>query len=291
MACNTPYFVKNPNFPLYSKSRYIPGSCGRCPHCRNKRVNSWAFRLFQEAKTTDRAHFLTLTYNPENVPVTDNGFMTLRKSDLQKFWKRLRHLNKHTNEKIRYYACGEYGTNSHRPHYHALVFGADEGTYDQAWSVDGNILGNTYIGTLTDASSKYTLKYISKPGKIPMFANDDRVPEFSVFSRGLGANYITDETTRFHVERPDKQYITIEDGIKIAMPDYYRRRIFSDEQRKEIARHVEDTVVQEYDDDLRKYLELNRNKDERDFMRERFESMKQFLENFNKKDLENRNKI
>lgn len=44
--------------------------------------------------------------------------------DLQRFIKRLRkHLNKlFPNEKVRYYAIGEYGTSSYRPHWHILLF-------------------------------------------------------------------------------------------------------------------------------------------------------------------------
>lgn len=44
--------------------------------------------------------------------------------DLQRFMKRLRkYLSKYfKNEKIRYYAIGEYGTSSYRPHWHILLF-------------------------------------------------------------------------------------------------------------------------------------------------------------------------
>ena len=51
----------------------------------------------------------------------------LDKVDLQNFIKRLRYyLSKKTNEKIRYYAVGEYGPVHYRPHYHLLLW------YDEA---------------------------------------------------------------------------------------------------------------------------------------------------------------
>ena len=43
----------------------------------------------------------------------------LRKSDLQKFFKRFRYYaKKYTKEKVRYFAVGEYGPVHFRPHYH-----------------------------------------------------------------------------------------------------------------------------------------------------------------------------
>jgi len=60
--------------------------------------------------------FITLTYNDDHLP--EGG--SLIKSDFQKFIKRLR---KNHGVKIRYFACGEYGTEFARPHYHACIFG------------------------------------------------------------------------------------------------------------------------------------------------------------------------
>ena len=46
-----------------------------------------------------------------------------RYSDVQKFLKRFRkHVNKITDEKIKYYICSEYGPVRFRPHYHGIFF-------------------------------------------------------------------------------------------------------------------------------------------------------------------------
>lgn len=61
--------------------------------------------------------FITLTYDNQHVP-TD---FSVDLPALQRFFKRLRkHLR---SKKIRYFACGEYGDNTLRPHYHSLIFG------------------------------------------------------------------------------------------------------------------------------------------------------------------------
>lgn len=89
--------------------------CGKCPACRADQSMMWSVRCYQEASLHKQNSFITLTYDEANVPPE------LQKEDLQKFFKRLRH---HYG-KFRYFACGEYGEQTRRPHYHALIFGHD----------------------------------------------------------------------------------------------------------------------------------------------------------------------
>lgn len=62
-------------------------------------------------------NFITLTYDNEHLPKD----LSLDKTHLQKFIKRYRK----QYGKIRYLACGEYGTQTKRPHYHLIVYGHD----------------------------------------------------------------------------------------------------------------------------------------------------------------------
>jgi len=59
--------------------------------------------------------FLTLTYNEENLK---SDFIV--KPDFQKFIKLLRY---HTGRNIRYMVSYEYGSQTYRPHMHAIIFG------------------------------------------------------------------------------------------------------------------------------------------------------------------------
>ena len=70
-----------------------------------------------EAQMHEDNSFITLTYSPENLP--PHG--SLRKADFQKFMKRLRFAN--DGKRIRYFHVGEYGDDTQRPHYHAILFG------------------------------------------------------------------------------------------------------------------------------------------------------------------------
>lgn len=91
--------------------------CGKCIGCRLERSRKWAMRCVYEASLHAENSFLTLTYSPEFLP--EGG--TLVKRDLQLFMKRLR--KTFPGKRIRYFACGEYGENFARPHYHVILFG------------------------------------------------------------------------------------------------------------------------------------------------------------------------
>ena len=98
--------------------------CGHCYQCKKTRAKEWAFRLMCEQLDHKSAIFITLTYAPEfitNVPYAPPPYYaTLYPKDLTDFFKRLRfYLGE---RKFRYYACGEYGGETKRPHYHCIIF-------------------------------------------------------------------------------------------------------------------------------------------------------------------------
>lgn len=225
-SCLTPYHVKNK-----IQNCTIPVPCGKCPECAKRRISGWSFRLLQEEKVSTSAYFLTLTYDTTKVPITRNGFMTLDKRDCQLFFKRLRKLHP-ANSNIKYYLAGEYGGKTKRPHYHIILFNADIKLIDPAWQ-----MGQIHYGLVEGASVGYTLKYISKPSRIPMHMNDDRVKEFSLMSKGLGAAYVLNEKflSWHHADLDNRMYCNIEGGKKIAMPRYYKEKIYTEIERKRIG--------------------------------------------------------
>lgn len=232
--CLTPYMKVNE-----ITGEYMELPCGKCLDCLNRRISGWSFRLMQEYRTAQTAYFVTLTYNTDHVPITARGFMSLQKTDLQKFFKRLRkYESKHNknNRKITYYACGEYGTKTRRPHYHAILYNATPQGIERAWT-----LGDLHLGQVNEASVGYTLKYMCKDpaNPIPAHKNDDRQPIWSIMSKGIGANYLTTAKKTWHKRNLlERMYIPIEDGKKIAMPRYYKQKIYTDHERQHIAKHV-----------------------------------------------------
>lgn len=212
-------------------------ACGRCPGCTKKRASCWGFRLEKEEERSRSSFFITLTYDTASVKFTKNGFLTVDKSDCQKFFKRLRKKhNKHAYAKlypIKYYLAAEYGDTRKRPHYHAIIFNAEEQDIIDAWTnpETKKAIGTIYFGTVNGASIAYSLKYISKPRTIPIHKRDDRTKEFSLMSKGIGSNYLTPAMIHWHKDDLLKRYyIPKKGGQKNAMPKYYREKIYTKEE-------------------------------------------------------------
>lgn len=86
--------------------------CGHCFGCKMDFAKNWTTRAVLEMQDHKYNYFLTLTFDDEHCPDA------ISKRDLQLFFKRLRR----AGVDFRYFACGEYGENTNRPHYHALLF-------------------------------------------------------------------------------------------------------------------------------------------------------------------------
>jgi len=246
MNCDSPFYVLR----TLASIEKVPVPCGRCPPCKLRRVNSWVFRLMQEAKRSVTAHFVTLTYDTTTVPISKNGFMTLDKQDVQKWMKRLRKLE--TN-KLKYYLVGEYGTKNGRPHYHAIVFNVSNVEhFNFSWG-----LGETHIGHVTSDSVAYTMKYIDKANFNKKHGRDDRVPEFPLMSKGLGDNYLSPEMIQYHKEDLTRLYATKPSGHRIALPRYYRQRIYDKQQMSQQVDIIQEKMLLALDTQHREFLQLN----------------------------------
>lgn len=220
MACDSPLIIE-----VKGRINKIPVPCGKCPPCKLRRINDWVFRLKQEDKISTSSCFITLTYDTTKVPISNNGFMSLKKRDWQLFMKRLRKLC--PDDTLKYYACGEYGSKTKRPHYHAILFNcSDLNLIDKAWG-----LGSTHLGTATGDSMAYCLKYINKQAIIPEHSRDDRAKEFNVQSKNLGQSYLSKSVVNFHRSHPTDLRVQ-NNAHKIAMPKYYRYKIFDEDERR-----------------------------------------------------------
>lgn len=195
-------------------------------------MQDWLFRIDKEMERSTTPLFVTLTYDEQNVPLTESGLKTLRKKDIQDWMKKLRHhYEKFSKNKIKYYIVGEYGTRTKRPHYHAIMLNmARPELINETWGK-----GFTYSPTVRNGGISYVLKYVSKErGEW----TDDRQREFSLVSKGIGDNYITDTTKKFHHNRTENCFITTKGGHKISIPKYFKEKIYSDEQRGDVTRYL-----------------------------------------------------
>lgn len=116
-------------------------------------ARAWALRCQLEAQLHQRAAFTTLTYNDESLPPT------LDKRHVQRWLKRLRK-KMGPARPLRFFACGEYGEQTARPHYHAILYGIgqdDEHLVEETWGH-----GHTRTEQLTPARIAYAAGYAAK---------------------------------------------------------------------------------------------------------------------------------
>lgn len=200
----------------YTQGMHVYG-CGRCMPCRIQKRRIWEHRIQLEASLKSDNAFCTLTYRDEALPRSGSGLSTLEPKHLQDWLKRLRtafsssvasSLGTHGTamNRLRFYAVGEYGDETFRPHYHAALFGLPTCSRlglpvrtggcpcaycDLVRTTWGH--GQVHLGTLEPASARYLAGYIEKK----MTRNDDprlldRHPEFSRMSLrpGIGADFM-----------------------------------------------------------------------------------------------------
>lgn len=157
--------------------------CGQCMPCRINRKRLWVSRIMLEAMCHGDSLFVTLTYDNDHLPEN----LSVSKKEVQDWLKRLRFAIE--PRRIKYYAVGEYGTLSGRPHYHAIIFGLNE--YDRRTIEHSWDKGSIHIGTVTVESAGYCVSYISEArtkqseiDRSPKLLG--RTPEFALMSKGLG---------------------------------------------------------------------------------------------------------
>lgn len=190
------------NTPLPKSMQLL--SCKQCLGCRLDYSKEWSIRCMHEANLYSDNSFITLTYRDDALP--HNSSLVVK--DMQNFFKLLRYY--YPENKIRYYYCGEYGSKTFRPHYHALVFNfyppdalywksVNGHKYFVSKSLD-SIWGKGFvtIGEVSPESAAYVARYSTKK------VNGDKAdshymrfdketgeiyylkPEFSQASRGSG---------------------------------------------------------------------------------------------------------
>lgn len=179
MKCNKPYMYKG----------VIPFGCGQCMSCRKNRRRLWQHRLMLESMKHEKSCFVTLTYADEHLPKDGS----LNPKDLQDFLKRLRRAIEPF--KIRYYAVGEYGETTFRPHYHIALFGISRDSHDLIHNAWGLGLIDSGRDNINKDSAQYICGYVTKK----MTKKDDprlngKHPEFARMSLkpGIGAGIVDD---------------------------------------------------------------------------------------------------
>ena len=231
--------------------------CGKCLGCRLDYSRAWADRCVLESldKPSDECWFLTLTYNDNNIEtkkrslLTDKGTLTLYPKDVQDFLKRLRveWFRRYNRDNIRFFMCGEYGSETARPHYHMLIYNLP--IYDLKFykaNIQGDLLYNSdeleelwshgfvVIGKFEWKTAAYTARYVLKKFKGKTKEETEEhyksvglLPEFTRMSRcpGIARSYYD-----AHVHEIYKNDEIILPCGRITKPPKYFDKIATDQE-------------------------------------------------------------
>nr|DAG82035.1 MAG TPA: Replication associated protein [Microviridae sp.] len=220
--------------------------CSKCTLCRDKKKREWSFRaICENVYSTSQPLFITCTYNPKHLP--KHGVF---KEEFQLFMKRVRiNLSRKgiDSSNLRYFAVGEYGHKSGRPHYHAIFWSFPSAHFpnitavlhfiESCWRVptgdylsDGtpvtDSLGFCLVKPCDKGVISYVMKYMRKEPSVPKGCR----PVFFLSSRkngGLGARYARDYKD-FYMKHPDCLDISVTDPFSGAtqtafLPSYFKR--------------------------------------------------------------------
>lgn len=180
--------------------------------CRIGKRKLWASRIELEATQHDATSFITLTYEEDR--------RDLAKKDLQDWLKRIR--KKVEPLRLRFFGCGEYGTQTWRPHYHVVLFGFEScrrvgGTENfrrsccpscdsvrETWG-----LGRIHQARFDAGHARYVSGYVTKKmtdssdprleGRTPEFAQMSRKPGLGAWTVESIANSLTASLLEYHM--------------------------------------------------------------------------------------------
>lgn len=254
--------------------------CGKCLPCLERRQREWAGRLALSLKVAQSAYFVTLTYNDQYIKdhckwghldqvqeyelseaMQSDDFSSmqpkLNKSDFQAFLMRLRNFNVRgvvppgftkkvpqiapQGSKMAYFAVGEYGDITKRPHWHMVIFNLNykliyaEKVISHAWEKDYKSIGHIHIGPVQAGSLEYVTGYLFKNFKKQCTR---------LISKGLGTSYVNDEVKEYH-RQTLRTYHRVH-GTKYPLPRILRDKIFNEFEKREIAEKTAD-VIQDRD--------------------------------------------
>lgn len=220
MMCRSPYVTNGRAF-----------GCGQCMPCRVNKRRIWSHRIMLEGKLWPFNTMATLTYEDEKVPRLEDGRGILNLKHIQDWLKRIR--KAYEPSRLRYFACGEYGEQTWRPHYHVMLFNYPNCVYGQSRysNITRNCcpacdlvrdtwtFGNVMLCELNDSTSSYIAGYVTKKMTHP---DDPRlkglVPEFARMSLkpGIGADFMHEVASTLMEFNLDEKLVDVPSTLRHA---------------------------------------------------------------------------
>ena len=243
--CLYPTYIKNPKYKPNKKNKgkppvckdrrllYIPTKCGCCIECRKEKQREWRVRLEEELRS-NFGYFTTLTISPEGIKEIEKKSSLkweenpneIATKGLRLFLERVR---KETGKSIKHWCVTELGEKKDRIHLHGIFFGQKSAELIRKhWKY-----GFVFIGGYCNSRSvNYMTKYMLKVDiKHPLFK------QIVLASKGIGSGYMDRLDYLWQKQNYKKIEVatyTFRNGTKMAMPKYYKNKIFTEKEREKM---------------------------------------------------------
>lgn len=226
----------------------VPVGCGRCMECRKQKVREWQVRLHEEVRNDKTGQFVTLSFSDESIVELeeaiennvvadhetgeilelkgyelDNAVATI---GVRRYLERWR---KRYGRSVKHWLVTELGhTKTERIHIHGVIWTEEnKETISEIWKY-----GNVWVGDyVNEKTINYIVKYIGKADKV-----HKEYKSKILTSAGIGKGYmkrLDSSGNKYKKEGTNEAYRTRE-GIKMAMPIYYRNKIYNDEEKEKL---------------------------------------------------------
>lgn len=213
---------------------YVPVGCGKCMECKKQKARNWQVRLQEDIRVNKNALFVTYTFSEQELQKIDNeikGIMGYDRDNeivriaIRRYTERWRKKYKKT---LRHWLVTELGSkNTERVHIHGIVWTKEKEDVKEIWRY-----GQVWIGEYVSAKTiNYIVKYVNKVDKMHKEYNS------KIFtSKGIGKEYMNrkDSERNGYKEEKTKETYTTREGIELALPTYYRNKIYSEEEREKL---------------------------------------------------------
>jgi hypothetical protein len=212
----------------------VPVGCGKCIECRKQKAREWQVRLQEDIRINKNAKFVTLTFSDEELNKLENEVKGLTgynrdnevcRIAVRRYTERWRKKYKKT---IRHWLVTELGsTNTERVHLHGLVWHKNTKDIAKIWKY-----GGVYIGEyVNEKTINYIVKYLNKVDK-----HHKEYTSKMFVSQGIGREYLNrpdSEKNKYKKGETNETYKTRQ-GTKLALPVYYRNKIYNEEEREKL---------------------------------------------------------
>lgn len=239
--CLYPKLMRNKRYteggPIPSDERllYTPIKCNNCKQCNKQKADAWRKRLIDELTINKtKAYFVLLTYSTESLLEihssinkelkgynVDNAIYTLSVRRFLDRWTK-----KH-GKSLRHWLINELGQQkTEHMHIHGIIW--TEQPFDEVRKIwkyglvfpSKDRVKENYVN---QQSISYIMKYVTKID-----------PKHKYFKPVILTSYGMGNVNRISNYERLKDVYKDKDGIESQLPMYYRRKIYSDDQREQL---------------------------------------------------------